>query len=489
MSKKVLGLDIRKDAITAVLLKSGIRESEIEACARVPVSKTNGDDDTGLFSGHGEALKKIKETMDIEGTVCIASLPADELSYRNIDMPFKGKKKIAQVLPFELEPVLPFPVDDLIFDFSSIPFHDNDNQSGIFTAIAPKKDIKTCLEVLNETGLDPVKISVSSYSLALAAAKGEKLPENGILMDIGKNMMAMFLFIQKEICLIRTYPLDLAGKKRAEKIASFTDQTLTAFEDSHDKSVHVKSILLTGSGLDKLRGDDDKKIETILNIPVRRMDLNKDGKINMTGAIKSVWKPNEMDSALALTLDETEGISRLNLRKGPFTPRKKWMEYKNIFLRTGIFTLIVLILIFTNIMIESGTTGKKLTRVEKEIEKIFRSTLPDVKRIVDPVHQLKTAINEIKKETVSPLDVPKIRVIDILNELSQKIPKKADIIFSRLVVNTDNILISGDAKSFNTVDDAQGKIESSPIFKKVTIVSTEIDKKKNRVRFKMKVDI
>ncbi len=487
MSKKVLGLDIRKDAITAVLLKSGIRESEIEACIRVPV--VNGNDNTELSSGLTKALKKVRESMDIEGSVCIASLPADDLSYRSIDMPFKGKKKIAQVLPFELEPVLPFPVDDLIFDFFPLPFHGNDNQTGIFTAIVPKKYMQSYLNGLNETGFDPLKISVSSYSLALAAAKGENLPESGILMDIGKNVMAIFLFTQKKVCLIRTYPFDPAGKNRAEKIACFTDQTLMAFEDFHEKNIALDHIMLTGPGLFHFSGDDDKKIEALLNIPVSRMNLNEDGKIHMTGAVKSVWKPDEMDSALALALDETEGISRLNLRKGPFAPRKKWMEYKNIFIRTGIFTLIVLILIFANIMIESGATQKKLKKVEKEIEKIFRSALPDVKRIVDPVHQLRTAINEIKKETVSPLDAPHIRVIDILNELSQKIPKNADIIFSRLVVNTDNILISGNAKSFNTVDDVQGKIESSPMFKKVTIVSTEIDKKKNRVRFKMKVDI
>lgn len=41
MSRKVLGLDIRHDAIAAVLVKSGIKGNWVESCMYVPLSDQN----------------------------------------------------------------------------------------------------------------------------------------------------------------------------------------------------------------------------------------------------------------------------------------------------------------------------------------------------------------------------------------------------------------------------------------------------------------
>ena len=38
MSRKILGLDIRHDAVSAVLVKSSIKETVIEAHVHVPIS-------------------------------------------------------------------------------------------------------------------------------------------------------------------------------------------------------------------------------------------------------------------------------------------------------------------------------------------------------------------------------------------------------------------------------------------------------------------
>ena len=41
------------------------------------------------------------------------------------------------------------------------------------------------------------------------------------------------------------------------------------------------------------------------------------------------WKPDEMNTALALALAEIEGVNKLNLRKGPFALRKNWETHRD----------------------------------------------------------------------------------------------------------------------------------------------------------------
>ena len=67
MSRKVLGIDIQKHSIVAVLVNSGLRESRIDTHTVIPVSPSNEDDDeTGLTA----AIQRLSETIDIGDCDC-----------------------------------------------------------------------------------------------------------------------------------------------------------------------------------------------------------------------------------------------------------------------------------------------------------------------------------------------------------------------------------------------------------------------------------
>ena len=87
MKRKILGLDIRHDAVSAVLIKSGIKGTAIEAHVHVPLSDRKEDETDWVAP-----LETIVKKMDISDSVCVASFPADEISYRNIQVPFKVHK-------------------------------------------------------------------------------------------------------------------------------------------------------------------------------------------------------------------------------------------------------------------------------------------------------------------------------------------------------------------------------------------------------------
>ena len=109
MARQVLGIDIRKHSIIAVMVKRGGRENSIEACAEIPVPADSDETEDGIDAAFGT----LAQTMDIDDCDCVVSFPSAWFSYRNIQVPFSNSKKIRMVLPFELEPTLPFQSDEL----------------------------------------------------------------------------------------------------------------------------------------------------------------------------------------------------------------------------------------------------------------------------------------------------------------------------------------------------------------------------------------
>ena len=111
MSRKVLSIDIRNESVTAVLVKTSLRESRIDTHAYIPISDSDNDPERLKT-----ALEALAGQIDPTGCDCVVSISADHFSYRILKVPFKEAKKIRMVLPFELEPTVPFPVDDLRVD-------------------------------------------------------------------------------------------------------------------------------------------------------------------------------------------------------------------------------------------------------------------------------------------------------------------------------------------------------------------------------------
>jgi Tfp pilus assembly protein PilN len=106
-----------------------------------------------------------------------------------------------------------------------------------------------------------------------------------------------------------------------------------------------------------------------------------------------------------------------------------------------------------------------------------------------PLQQMQVRIRETRQSSMGPeLAGARVRVIDILNALSQNIPSSADVKMNRMVVGTDNVVLSGNTDNFNTVDDMKGGLEKAEIFKSVTISSADLEKSGKRVRFKLKLD-
>lgn len=484
MSRKILGLDVRHDSVTAVLIASSLRETQIEGCLRVPVPDT-GDRGLDLRS----AMEAVRSGMNTDQAYCVASIPADEFSFRNLRVPFTGEKKIDQILPFELEPTVPFPLENLVIDFQPILQAELSGATDLIAVAARKTTLETYLGAFAGAGLDPQVIRPGGYATALCLNRFASPPENWILVDIGPHRDTLFFIASGQIRLIRSFP-SFRSKNGGSGIEDKIRQTLLSFGNLSPAPMAPEKAFITGRGVNGGGEELIRTLEAALALPVSRADLlrHAGGKIRIASARD--WKPDEMDDALALAVAQIEGKSHLNLRRGPFACRRNWAAYRGHLIRLGVFSAILVGLLGLDIFMDIRGLNRRIDRIDREITTIFRSTFPEIQRVVDPVHQMKVAMDELRSQTFLPGDSSaRILTITILDEISKEIPAEVDVEFTRMVINPEDILISGNTANFNSVDDIQTHLEKIPIFEKVTINSTNKDQNENRVQFKMKVDL
>jgi len=483
MSRKVLGIDIRKESVSAVLVKTSLRENRIDAHAHIPFPAAADDHDN--FKA---ALHALSNEIDPSGCDCVVSISADHFSYRILQVPFKDSKKIRMVLPFELEPTVPYPVDDLVIDFIDLQSAGQGDHSEIIAVAVPRTELNPYIESLAELKIDPEMVTVSGLPAAMCLANQADPGEDRLILEVGNASSSLFLVSGDRLQLIRSFPTPVVAENRAGILSAIVQRTLSAYNELSQSEFQPLDVVVTGSGLNGTGLDQD--VAAVLNIPVNRLNFADRLNIQFDNADTKPWNPALMDNALALALMAIEGIRGLNFHKGHFAARKIFVKHKKNWIKTGILAATVLALLFFSTIMETVTLNRKLDRIDQQITGIFKETFPEAKRIVDPYREMQVNVQEAQKSAVLQSTAgPHIRSIDILNSISQRIPDSIKVDVTRLVISPETVLISGITDDYKSVDDIKGNLEQIEYFKKVTISSSNLDRSGKEVRFVLKVEL
>lgn len=486
MSKQIIGIDIREDSLSCLSLRTGFHGNWIEGFVHLPLAKAEGDEGLSLE----DALYQATEAIETAGALCVASIPPDRISYRSLHVPFRDAKKIRQIIPFELESTLPMPIEEMAIDFQIIDLPSPSEGTDLIAGAVTHGAIRHYLNRLKAIRIDPEVLTVAGYATVLSLARIADVPENWLYLDLDHRKCSLFLLMSGQVCLARSLPIGLLGKGRVESVCTHIQRTLAAFADGHDPDYQPEEIHVSGFGLGD--GDFEQRAQRILGMPVKRADLLRDaGLLKKARPSASLGEPKrEMDHALALALVPVENTQPLNFRRGPFASTRPWDTYRGPIIRTALMIGLVLIASLANVIIEASATKKKLAAVDQEIHQIIRTTFPDMERIVDPLHQMQVAMADLQNAAVTPgQDRKAIRTIDILNEISRRVPDDIDVELTRMVIGDDSVLISGDTDTFNAVDAVQSRLSESERFQKVTISSTNKERTGDRIQFKMRIEL
>jgi hypothetical protein len=148
----------------------------------------------------------------------------------------------------------------------------------------------------------------------------------------------------------------------------------------------------------------------------------------------------------------------------------------------------VLVIAILALILDGYYTRKTLRHLDKQVATVFTTTFPDVRRIVDPLQQMKVKIRE-EKNRIDQMGVAErdVSVIDILNDISRLIPPKMDVTLTGVTIGPENMMLSGHAEHFDMVNDMRADLEGATWVDTSVISSANQDKTGQRVDFKIKL--
>jgi general secretion pathway protein L len=492
----ITGIDVSTEHITAVQTGSGLKGRRVRACIRIPLES----------GGLEEALRALAESMDLRNDVCLVTVPEDHVSFRNVLMPFTDAKKVREALPFEVESMLPYPVEDLLFDFVMT---DSRSGGGVLAASVRREDISGYLGTLQSNGIDPEVLEVRGSPLALWLLNQTGTPDNILLLDVGENRHSLILCLNRRIALIRSFvaiPPPPMVSDRADggaddrmdlsqedidpffrPLCTAVHNTVHAFISSAGTAERPEKLFFTGERMQAPLSAD--LLSRFLDMPAEPIDVSQDKRVRMEGGIASDWSPALMNGALALALRNTDREGGFNLRRDEFGPERQYLRIRKAVPKVAIFLFLILSFLAADMIIDTYFLKKEYRALDREITTIFRQTLPQVTRIIDPVQQLRVSVEEMKRSSVSrPAGSPENTILDLLQEISRRIPPSVRVQVHRMVVDPETVRISGRTDAFNEVDRIKNELATARLFGAVNITSANLDRTGNKVQFEITIE-
>lgn len=496
MKRQLLGLDINDEYLAAVVVGLSGQNRIVTGCAHARLSDRDAIP---------EILPELLRQVNWKEGTCICGVSLADISLRNLTVPFTEKRKIEQVLPLELEDQLIRPVQDQIIDY--LPTRTEGDQSHLLIAARDKIRVQHDLELLLAAGLDPEAVTLRTAALAEQFSQIPDLSDGFLLIDTGLHTAAMVLVQSSRVSFVRRlaysegvftaipFVLDDEGPRILDHeetmkcIGFLCDDIkrsigLYTFESGNDSL--PEDIVLTGSmsRVPEFR----EKVAGEFGREVLVGDLQKRLGVPLALGVRDKYRPEFGDHALALALQGTRKKVALNFRRNEFAPAKLFLASRKNLVAASALTLLILGGVFAYLGFDYQQLKRRYDALGSRMENLFRETFPETTRIVDPLVQMKANLRDVQAPSIAtPIFSNEKRVLNILADISERIPVNIKINVTRMVIDKESVSMKGTTDTFNNVNLIQEVLRTSPLYRDVDILSAASEKDSGMIRFEMKL--
>jgi general secretion pathway protein L len=523
MPQKIIGLDIGSHSIKAVQLRRTFRGFELIGFQEKEIPRE------GEMASSDAVVQALAEFFG-EGRIAvdtvITSIPGHQVSARIIKLPFANRKKMDQVIPYEVEGYTPFNIEEMVVSYHVVKVEDGGAQ--ILALLVRKDVLRDHLETLKRAKISPKIVDLdilSLYSISGLVLQGIEGPFS--LADMGASKTSICIVNGGHLSMIRSLPIGgeaitgaiqrefdlsheeaerskinhgiiLEPKGEPEEETRFSKciesavsplvremkQTFHSYEADHHQK--VRRIFLCG-GTSALRNlvpylSRELEVETepldVLEAPFNKLTMKP---------VPACLIPHGL--GLGLRGVGNGSFSQVNFRRDEFAFRSEVKEIKGKILYAGILILALLLLVSFDFYLKLDMKQRDYEDLNGEIRKVFTSTLPEIKHIVNEVQQMRAKIEELKREPLlsSEAGMEGMSLLDLMREITLRIPEDVQVDIRDLTINKGRVAITGETDSFESVDKIKAGLQKFTGFKQVALTHAKVGGKGDKVEFKFSI--
>jgi general secretion pathway protein L len=505
MPQTVLGLDIGQSTIKAVVFtRKGLTGGRILAAETIDINACGGME---------PALKKLAENKSFHNTPCCISLPPNDIMFRQVSLPFRDDNKIRKTLPFELEPLIPFAVSEIVTDYLRV------RSSGLLVAAVTKKAIQDWIALVENNLGEVLVIDISSAALTSAILEKKDADACGVLLDIGASSSTAVFYENGTIVQLRSLAIggnqmttawaaDMSAQtweaERTKINADYSAEEAKVRDLCHKFCLELKNtiefmklndilqsdltqITITGGGC--LFPPLKKELENYFALPVETLDLAKSKRVEIEGNLQRKYQPQIMNTALAAAMRIFDSKTSFNFRQGEFAAKNVRIKLREQLRWAAVVAGIIFFLATVNQVLDYAIQTQRQNNIKKQISQIFKRNFPEAQTMVDPVQQLRMKLAENKKTFGLYEGARDILVVDLLKEISGLISTSRDIVITDFSYENTAVSIKGQAKNIDDVSAIKNELAKSKYFKDVAMGSTSLVKQGNKVDFDLRIEL
>ncbi|MFI5306617.1 MAG: type IV pilus biogenesis protein PilM [Polyangiales bacterium] len=309
---RFLGIDVGTTALRGTLIRSALRKLEVERYVEIPLVEQPGS--PGHLAELGDAGRNLLRALPAAPDVIVAAMPGEEVSLRMLELPGAARKRIAEILPFELEALLPYDPHDAVYDHQPASAETGGGAAGVVNVLAASvlpTHVSALLDRLKLAGLEPRELAAGAAALDGLCSLLPELRAAGIvlLVDLGDHRTDL-CFLRAGMCVFaRTIAIGIEDMPGAAADAQHELQrTLASFRGAGFEA--PSRVLLSGPGA--IADGAAAWIASALGVrEVTPLGLP-------TPTVAQTLPSPAFGLATALAARGAMGRRRINLRKGAF---------------------------------------------------------------------------------------------------------------------------------------------------------------------------
>ncbi|MBI3541791.1 MAG: pilus assembly protein PilM [Deltaproteobacteria bacterium] len=499
-----------------------------------------------LTLGQIEALRRLLTERQFKYERLVVNVPRGWITTRIFNLPTKDRKTIQNALTHELDDDIPFAMGDVLYDFAVVS--SEANASTIFTSVALKADITQLLSELQMLGLDPDTVSIESWGVSHLLKRAIPKDYEGrpvCVVNMGNKLTSIHMLVNEAPVLshvstcagmdvtraiAQSYNLSFEEADKAKVDGAFLltgvhlsgnagepitneqrqfasviadalsplvreiKQTLMSYK-AHYK-MQPRAVFITGGT--SLIPNMQLYLEEQLQLPVfplaymsrvvgQTLQLSEQSEAQISGA-----------AGLGLSVVKIDRNYSINFRKEEFAKRGGLGSLDlRAFRRPMKYVAASLAFVYLNLIVQGVILSSRSTKQQELLERSMKSVLGAVSPSTLSTYKnsptaLKSAVNKelakYKTEQVAPAK-PQVSAFDLLNKVSQLMPRDMALDVSGFAVKDGKLKMTGVVDSITAPGRIAKALEDTKMLENVTKDKAEEDPKTKKTRFEISAKV
>jgi general secretion pathway protein L len=521
---RILGLDLGSYSVKGLLLDSNARSAGPAVKAYAEVRRApEGDKQETLRNALRELLAR-PELQNADQVV--VALPGQSLATHQLALPFSDPKRIESTISFEVESQLPFDLSEAVFDYQ-VATQVKDKGCELLVGVVRREELSSLLGMLGELGVDPRVVThpgityqnllnqqpglfagLDAEAVAIVDIGHERttlaIGRPGVGVEFSRTFAGGGLNLSRSLATEFQTPLPEAhhwkethgalasaaqaqgpdGERAAAAFVRGLQPVLRELRPSFKSFTsrtrrQVGAVLLCG-GSARMPGLAEQ-LSKDLGMPVRVLAHPQEE--SSTGP--ATVQPEAMQAYALALRGQASGAKapRFNLRRGEFAFKGDYDYVKDKVGLLASFAVTLLLLLIASGVVRNSVLARREAQVDAVLCDVTQRILGSCEKNYD------LALNRLKGVESPAAALPKLSAVNLLAEMTQRVPQDVPVTFDRLDIDLERITVRGETESSKQIDSIVTSLKSHRCFKEVKEGRVEKTRDGSKVAFRLDIQV